>query len=75
MAFAAAGAGQVDSDLSDEDSSDDDYLPGVAAPLLAAVAREGGARSLFAGWAPRAARAAPTCGIVLVAYEMAKGGA
>ena len=41
---------------------------------LAAVAREGGARSLFAGWAPRAARAAPTCGIVLVAYEMAKGG-
>ena len=43
MAFAAAGAGQVDSDLSDEDSSDDDYIPGAAAPLLAtAVAREGG---------------------------------
>ena len=43
MAFAAAGAGQVDSDLSDEDSSDDDYFPGAAAPLLAtAVAREGG---------------------------------
>jgi len=33
----------------------------------------GGAMSaLFAGWAPRAARAGPTCGIVLVAYEMAK---
>ena len=28
--------------------------------------------ALFAGWAPRAARAGPTCGIVLVAYEMAK---
>ena len=39
---------------------------------LAAVARRGGPRALFAGWAPRAARASPTCGIVLVAYEMAK---
>ena len=39
---------------------------------LAAVARHGGLSSLFAGWAPRAARAGPTCGIVLVAYEMAK---
>ena len=39
---------------------------------LGAVAREGGARALFAGWAPRAIRAGPTCGIVLVAYEFAK---
>ena len=39
---------------------------------LAAVARQGGLSALFAGWAPRAARAGPTCGIVLVAYEMAK---
>lgn len=39
---------------------------------LAAVARQGGPRALFAGWAPRAARASPTCGIVLVAYELAK---
>ena len=39
---------------------------------LSAVARQGGMSALFAGWAPRAARAGPTCGIVLVAYEMAK---
>jgi solute carrier family 25 protein 39/40 len=39
---------------------------------LSAVARQGGVSALFAGWAPRAARAGPTCGIVLVAYEMAK---
>lgn len=39
---------------------------------LVLVAKQGGWRSLFAGWAPRAARAGPTCGIVLVAYEMAK---
>ena len=39
---------------------------------LSAVARQGGLSALFAGWAPRAARAGPTCGIVLVAYEMAK---
>ena len=44
---------------------------GVLAELLA-IARAGGAKDLFAGWAPRAARAGPTCGIVLVAYEMAK---
>jgi solute carrier family 25 protein 39/40 len=40
---------------------------------LMAVARQGGLRSLYAGWVPRAVRAGPTCGIVLVAYEMAKG--
>lgn len=44
---------------------------GLVAELLA-VARQGGLRSLYAGWVPRAVRAGPTCGIVLVAYEMAK---
>ena len=39
---------------------------------LAVIAKEGGAKALFAGWAPRAIRAGPTCGIVLVAYEFAK---
>ena len=29
-------------------------------------------RGLYAGWAFRAGRAGPTCGIVLMAYEMAK---
>ena len=32
----------------------------------------GGLSALFAGWAPRARARGPTCGIVLVAYEMAK---
>ena len=44
---------------------------GIVGELMA-LAREGGFRSLYAGWVPRAARAGPTCGIVLVAYEMAK---
>jgi solute carrier family 25 protein 39/40 len=39
---------------------------------LAHVARTGGVDALFAGWGPRAARAAPTGAIVLVAYEVVK---
>jgi len=39
---------------------------------LATLAREGGVKGLYAGWTFRAGRAGPTCGIVLMAYEMAK---
>ena len=39
---------------------------------LAHIAHTGGVDALFAGWGPRAARAAPTGAIVLVAYEVVK---
>ena len=39
---------------------------------LNAVWKEGGMSALFAGWAPRAARAAPACAIVLSTYEAIK---
>lgn len=44
---------------------------GVVSELIA-VARIGGASALFAGWGPRAARAAPTGAIVLVSYEVVR---
>eukprot|EP00793_Prasinoderma_coloniale_P004064 PRCOL_00006239-RA len=39
---------------------------------LRAVAREGGVSALFTGVVPRVARLAPSCGIVLVSYEVVK---
>ncbi|OUS45097.1 putative mitochondrial carrier protein [Ostreococcus tauri] len=39
---------------------------------LVSVARMGGIQALYAGWGARAARAAPTGAIVLVAYELVK---
>lgn len=39
---------------------------------LVSVARMGGIEALYAGWGARAARAAPTGAIVLVAYELVK---
>eukprot|EP00884_Botryococcus_braunii_P011475 jgi/Botrbrau1/20328/Bobra.0006s0010.1 len=39
---------------------------------LLQVEREGGARALFAGVTPRAARAAPACAIVVASYELLK---
>ena len=39
---------------------------------LQELVAEGGVRTLFTGVMPRALRAAPSCGLVLAAYEMAK---
>ena len=39
---------------------------------MANLVKHEGASSLFRGWIPRALRGGPTCGIVLVAYELVK---
>ena len=64
----AAAAAAVNNKINNNNNNNN---RGLVSELLA-VARQGGLRSLYAGWVPRAVRAGPTCGIVLVAYEMAK---
>lgn len=46
--------------------------PGTIWETLVGVYRAQGARGLFTGVAPRAARAAPACGIVISCYELLK---
>lgn len=41
-------------------------------PTLRHLAADRGPKALFAGVGPRAARAAPSCAIVLASYEMLK---
>lgn len=57
-------------------ASSTETVPGVSrrgiVGELAHIAHTGGVDALFAGWGPRAARAAPTGAIVLVAYEVVK---
>jgi solute carrier family 25 protein 39/40 len=57
-------------------ASSTETVPGVSrrgiVGELAHIAHTGGVDALFAGWGPRAARAAPTGAIVLVAYEIVK---
>ena len=45
---------------------------GATMAELRALAREGGMAALFTGVVPRVARLAPSCGIVLVSYELVK---
>ena len=57
-------------------ASSTETVPGVSrrgiVGELAHIAHTGGVDALFAGWGPRAARAAPTGAIALVAYEVVK---
>ena len=43
--------------------------PRTLAATAAGLIRDGGVRSLFAGWIPRVVRAAPACGITIASYE------
>ena len=51
-----------------------EHIGGRTGPFreMANLVKHEGASSLFRGWIPRALRGGPTCGIVLVAYELVK---
>ena len=63
-------------DITPSFASSTESVPGISrrgiVRELIAVANAGGVGALYAGWGARAARAAPTGAIVLVAYELVK---